>query len=262
MQKVFLVLAGAASLFMTVQTFAAGFSVSVIETEDQRCITSDGLPEHEAGGGAHGAQAIAQTFCLPRDPVKSHRPSESAAIIGILLNGVIVRPSTAEFYDPSAPRGFSRNRSSGWRLDALGNPEIFRVDANSGHADRRGLYHYHGMPAALIPTGQDTMIGYAADGHEIHYAGEQARSSYVLKSGLRPSGPGGPYDGTYDEDYAYVAGAGNLDECNGAMVDGAYIYFATDTYPYFQRCHFGKVSDDFVQKGPRGGNRPTRVGRP
>jgi len=39
---------------------------------------------------------------------------------------------------------------------------------------------------------------------------------------------------------------GNPDECNGAMSNGAYYYFAKDTYPFFPRCFPGTVSDDFL----------------
>ena len=38
----------------------------------------------------------------------------------------------------------------------------------------------------------------------------------------------------------------NLDEYNGAMSNGAYYYFATETYPFFPRCFLGTVSDDFL----------------
>jgi len=50
-----------------------------------------------------------------------------------------------------------------------------------------------------------------------------ATSSYRLKSGERPTGagdPGGSYDGTYRDDYEYVAGQGDLDACNGMSVNG------------------------------------------
>ena len=52
-------------------------------------------------------------------------------------------------------------------------------------------------------------------------------------------------DGTYNEDYEYIAGSGNLDECNGAKSNGKYIYFATNRYPFFPRCFLGRVSKDF-----------------
>ena len=113
------------------------------------------------------------------------------------------------------------------------------LDANNAHVDHRGLYHYHGMPDALAGTSGSTLVGYAADGFEIHYIGSEARSGYMLLPGVRDSDPGGAHDGTYVEDWAYVQNAGNLDECNGGYVDGVYTYFATDTYPFFPRCLYG-----------------------
>ena len=65
-------------------------------------------------------------------------------------------------------------------------------------------------------------------------------SSYRLKTGSRPAGidgeipgPGGTYDGTYRNDYEYVAGLGTLDENNGRFAktpeypDGVYHYHIT-----------------------------------
>ena len=258
MRVLTVILASVLSVVSAVYTFADGTHPQIVEMGTQRCAISDGLPDHAVSQvGRNPARPQALRLCFPTHPQKTQHRNEDADIVGVLLNGVLVRPHTAEFYDPSAPRGFSRNPASGWRLDALGNQAIFRVDQNNGHADHRGLYHYHAMPAALIPIGSDTLIGYAADGHEIHYVGSAAQSSYILKSGTRPSGPGGRYDGTYTEDYAFVSSAGNLDACNGARLDGKYVYFATETYPYFQRCHYGVVSQDFIQKGFGAGQGPT-----
>jgi hypothetical protein len=53
--------------------------------------------------------------------------------------------------------------------------------------------------------------------------------------------------GTFAQDWEYVANSGDLDECNGRygvtpeFPDGIYHYYATDTYPYFQRCVKGEV---------------------
>ena len=74
------------------------------------------------------------------------------------------------------------------------------------------------------------------DGFEIHYSGDRTVSSYRLKDGVRATAPGGANDGTYVQDWEYVEGAGNLDACNGAMVNGQYVYFATDTFPFFPHC--------------------------
>jgi len=59
--------------------------------------------------------------------------------------------------------------------------------------------------------------------------------------------------GTFAQDWQYVAGSGDLDECNGRVgvtpefPGGIYHYFATDSYPYFQRCVKGVVEGG----GPR-----------
>jgi len=53
--------------------------------------------------------------------------------------------------------------------------------------------------------------------------------------------------GTFKQDWEYVEGSGDLDECNGRVgvtpefPEGIYHYFATDTYPYFQRCLMGAL---------------------
>ena len=36
---------------------------------------------------------------------------------------------------------------------------------------------------------------------------------------------------------------------NGGTLNGKYVYFATDEFPFFPRCHWGNVSKDFIQKG-------------
>jgi hypothetical protein len=114
------------------------------------------------------------------------------------------------------------------------------LDDNNAHVDNRGLYHYHGVPPTLAEEGDASLIGWAADGFEIHYVGDTARPSYKLKSGTRASAPGGAHDGTYNEDFEYVRGLGNLDECNGGVTEsGEYMYFATDAYPFFPRCLYG-----------------------
>ena len=144
------------------------------------------------------------------------------------------------------------------------------MDQNNAHVDQRGLYHYHGTSKALARQGKGTLIGYAADGFEIHYLGKAKKSSYQLKKGTRPSAPGGRYDGTYNQDWHYVAGSGALDRCNGGSLNGKFVYFATDTYPFFPRCLWGTISEDFThgrtagrgQGGQPPQGRPSGPGRP
>ena len=106
----------------------------------------------------------------------------------------------------------------------------------------------------IAPTGtslllnDEPLIGYAADGFEILYLPEDIKSSWQLKKGNRKVEPFGKFDGAFKEDYEFVVGSGDLDECNGKFVNGKYKYFATETFPFFPRCHWGKVSKDFIQK--------------
>ena len=109
-----------------------------------------------------------------------------------------------------------------------------------------------------------SLYGYAADGFPIYIlygysdptdtasAVIVVKSSYQLKSGTRASGaPSGTYDGTYAQDYEYVAGTGNLDECNGMVVNGQYGYFITDAYPWVLGCYSGTPDESFsMAMGP------------
>ena len=102
------------------------------------------------------------------------------------------------------------------------------------------------------------MIGFAADGFPIYgpfYSDEGkvsvARSSFQLKTGMRSGGPGGRFDGTYRDDFEYVAGSGDLDECNGMERDGQYGYYITQGYPYVMNCFKGKPDPSFRKRGQR-----------
>ena len=100
-----------------------------------------------------------------------------------------------------------------------------------------------------LPYAHSPLLGYAFDGvpiygprsHEVPLGtGEirRMRSSYSLKSGARTaigseSVPTGNYDGTYIEDYEYIASSGDLDEFNGRQAvtpeypNGVYAYYTT-----------------------------------
>lgn len=223
--------------------YAATNRVKIEDSSTTMCISSNSIPDHATGQfpNAGNPNSITEqniSTCLPANPAKGDTPRE-ARTIGIVENGVLIRPQTADYYDADSRRGFSRDPSSGWNLEAMGARDLLGLDNNNAHVDHTGVYHYHGVPTPVVGTSDDTLIGWAADGFEIHYVADQARSSYLLKGGTRDSAPGGAHDGTYVEDYEYIAGAGNLDQCNGGTVNGEYMYFATDTYPFFPRCLFG-----------------------
>lgn len=233
-------------LFMIPSIALAHGEVSI--TNGQRCIQSDGIPDHETGtfprrGNPHTMSKQNIRFCVDANPEFSGK-TQSVGTVGIATNGVIIRPGTADWYDANSPRKHSRDPASGWRLDGMGASQMLGLDHNNAHVDHRGLYHYHGIADPLADA-EGSLIGWAADGFEIHYIGGKARSSYQLKTGSRTSAPGGPHDGTFVQDWEYVQGSGNLDECNGAMIDGTYTYFATDSFPFFPHCLKGKNITQF-----------------
>ncbi len=232
---------------------AHGNKVATTTKGSETCITSNGTPNHDIGqfpnrGNPNRFKAQNLEYCFDATPELTGRTNHRAQTVGVTLTGIAIRPGTADYYDAKSPRGFSRDRSSGWRLEGMGAAEILGMDAENAHVDNRGLYHYHAISDALVDSLHDSHIGYAADGFEIHYVGDQAQSSWQLKSGSRPTPPRGEYDGTYEQDWEFIAGSGTLDECNGAMVDGTYTYFATDTFPFFPRCFKGTVSSDFTPR--------------
>jgi len=236
---------------------------------DQRCITSNGIPDHDWGPWRAGATVEPQdhNFCMDTTPELTGTVTKNIRISGVTVTGIPLRPGTAEFYDASSDKGYSRDPSSGWMVEGMGG---LIMDAQNAHVNGAGYYHYHGIPSAVTRDLDGTLFAYAADGFEMHYVGAEAQSSYQLKPGERQSGPNGPsgaHDGTYIQDWVYVAGSGTLDECNGTMRDGQYVYYATDTYPFFPRCFKGTVSEDFAggrgnrPQGAEGGDRPPRPER-
>ena len=151
---------------------AASATSDIRTTANMTCIGSNGIPDHETGqfpnsGNPHTMRAQNIQVCVPSDPVKGNTPQE-VQTVGIATNGILIRPGTADYYDASSRRGFSRDSSSGWNLEGMGARSLLGLDAQNAHVDERGLYHYHGMPSALEPVGGETLIGWAADGFEIH----------------------------------------------------------------------------------------------
>ena len=91
-----------------------------------------------------------------------------------------------------------------WRLNIFGTRGKLGLDNNNGHVGPSGLYHYHGIAKSLTNNSKRSLIGYAGDGFEIHYFGDKVSSGWSLKKGQRDNGPGGSYDGTYNEDYEFI----------------------------------------------------------
>jgi hypothetical protein len=230
--------------------------VRMFDQGTQRCIETNGVPNHSIGafpnrGNPNSLSVQQGRYCFDLAPERKSPPTHGAPTVGIALNGIVMRPGTAEWYDASSRRGFSRDQSSGWNLEGMWSGESLGMDQNNAHVAPSGLYHYHGKPVGLLKVNRSTHIGYAADGFEIHYVGASAKSSWKLKSGQRATAPGGRHDGKFVQDWMYAANSGNLDECNGGLIKGKYVYFSTDSFPFYPRCHWGDVSADFGRGGER-----------
>ncbi len=225
---------------------------SVTQRGDMTCIASNGVPSHDMGQFPNRANPNAFSvqnlqFCFPTQPEMADRVTEGLMTVGVSVTGVPIRPYTAGYYDPNGRRGLGQTPSE-WRQQAMHDPRSLGMDAQNGHVDRAGLYHYHAVSSDLMALQGDTLLGYAPDGFEIRYSPSTATSSWQLRSGTRATPPGGPYDGSFEEDFVYQAGSGTLDECNGGVVNGTYTYFATDSYPYFPRCFKGQVNPQFMTR--------------
>lgn len=244
-----------------------------IEVKDGfRNIRAVGLPDHPAGPFVYRNEAIQldeqnHNFRVTLEPKANRRGTPvNRGPFGIAINGVV--------FDPRPEEHFDDDDDSGWSIEPLRNEQQLQIDASHGHAERRGAYHYHGLPSALINSlGKPTdmrLIGWAADGFPIYdqwgyREPNDAKSglkvlnpSYWVKPGNRPNGPGGPHDGRYTEDWHFVEGRGDLDECNGRtgvtpeFPDGTYYYVVTERFPGVPRLFRGTPDPSFTQRRNRG----------
>ena len=203
-----------------------------------------------------------------------------AMAIAYALNSVKFDPATAGRCNDAGECSLARGDGN-WNIEALGHETFdFGDDMNHAHVQPNGAYHYHGMPELLIDFLGDsngmTLIGWASDGFPVYarygYADpEDSQSqlkalttSYRLKSQPDENRPntltailGGPNAtnninkpipmGAFTQDYEYVEGLGDLDECNGIFgvtpefPDGIYYYVVTDDFPFFTRCLKGNI---------------------
>ena len=240
-----------------------------------RVLTGNGIPDHEVGefpnqGNPNtiSEQEVSESYTLePTETSKSTTLGGPAGVIGYILNGVKIDASTAGSCDDSGSSCSLVDNSGAWSIEALGQSSFdFGDDDSNAHVQPTGAYHYHGMPEGFITkqggnSSTMTIIGWAADGFPIYarYGYSVAdnatsaivliSSSYQLVTDIDESRPDvDTYAlGTFAQDWEYVEGSGDLDECNGRtgvtpeFPEGTYHYYATDSYPYLQRCIKGDL---------------------
>lgn len=251
-------------------------------------IASNGVPDHLPGRFPNRhckyfAKPTPHAFLVPLDPA----PAEQATPVyghffGVAVNGVPYDPTPTDVLWRNRRRDGTRTPpdyeppievtdANLWQFESLGGTLDAGLDRHNAHVTPLGLYHYHGPPeghraARGAADYRMTQLGFAADGYPIYdrfahddpfdknsYVRELA-SSYRVKSGPRPGypdGPGGTYDGTFTQDYEFVAGSGDLDEFNGRegitpeYPDGTYYYVITDEFPFLPRSFRGTPDESF-----------------
>lgn len=248
---------------------------------DLRSLSANGIPDHEVGTFPNGnnpsaisEQVIDVDFSL--SPQVASDTGIDTRTVAYALNGVKFEVGTAGTCtddgacDPVGNGGV-------WRMEAVGeNSFDFGNDESNGHVQPTGAYHYHGIPEAyldLLGRGESmTLVGWAVDGFPIYarygYRNafdadseiETMTSSYALKSTPDEGRPDVSIYalGAFTQDYEYVDGSGDLDECNGRegvtpeFPEGIYHYYLTDSFPFGQRCVKGTAVDGGATQGPPG----------
>ncbi len=245
----------------------------------QRVFTANGWPDHAPGkfprrGNPNTLTPQSYTFRVPLKPVVAEVPARRGGwFFGVALNGVPFEPGTAETW----------NNNPAWRYEAHTGFMNLGLDEHNAHVQPTGAYHYHAMPVGLVERlGGDSnrmlLVGWAADGFPLYTARghsdpKDAKSplrkmqpSFQLKQGERtgaPDGPGGKYDGRFTQDFEFVNGSGDLDECNGRVgvtpefPESIYHYYITGEFPFLPRRWRGTPDSSFGKAGgPPGGGRP------
>ena len=214
--------------------------------------------------------------------------------IAYALNSVKFDPGTAGRCDDEGVCSLAQGQGE-WNIEALGhNTFDFGDDMNHAHVQPSGEYHYHGIPELFLDLlGQDEnmiLVGWASDGFPV-YARYGHADTCDGSSEIRPmeaswrlkeegdegrpdilteltGGPGSSTNlnipipmGAFTQDFEYVQGHGDLDECNGRIgvtpdfPEGIYYYMVTDEFPFFSRCLKGEFTSN-GGGGTGGGNPP------
>jgi hypothetical protein len=255
-------------------TTTARNEVAITVEGEFRVIRSNGIPDHATGqfpnrGNPNRISPQHYEFRVPLRPVAAASPTPlQMQPFGVAVNGVV--------FDPGANEWWNNDRSAGWQFEPLKSEVRLGIDQNNAHVQPNGAYHYHAIPPALLDRlsggkAKPVLVGWAADGFPIYGPWDygdarnatsplkKMKSSYRVKSGARPSGPGGAYTGAFVQDWAYAAGSGDLDECNGRFgvtpefAAGIYHYVLTEDWPFIPRMYRGTPDDSFRRKGPPGG---------
>ena len=187
------------------QYFVSDNKVTIENEDSFLVIKSNNIPDHSLfTNNPNCAAEQTFTFKIPKVPEFLNKPikiSKKVQEIGVALNGVVI----------AGP------------YDSDGKIAIYsrKIGQCGGHADPRGMYHYHYGPLCSESVSvKSNQIGWAFDGIKI--------MNFV------------------DRD---VHNNPEIDECNGHDHNGEYHYHSTNSYPSFLGCFKAKpYEDNFRQK--------------
>ncbi len=256
--------------------------------DGERILEANGVPDHDVGAFPNPGnpseieeQSVSASMTLtPTETGEVTTLGGPSGATGYVLNGIKIDASTGGTCDDSGDNCSLNGNVGSWNLEALNQSSFdFGTDDNNAHVQPGGVYHYHGMPEGFIEkqggnSSTMTLIGWAADGFPIYarygYSDPMdstspiraVTGSYQFVTDISESRPSVELYalGTFSQDYEYINGSGDLDECNGRFgvtpefPEGIYHYYATDTYPFFQRCVTGLVEN--AGGGPAGQGGP------
>jgi hypothetical protein len=245
-------------------------ATTIITTNGRTClIASNAVPNHDfnaTGRFSNPFSQQSQQYTISTNPVANSEPTALSLRTdnAIFLNGVKLDLMAAGCFGVRDGRIGCNDMNAPYRYDPMGPGGNFGTDEHNAHTQPDGTYHYHGNPLALFeqsnPIAPSSVIGFAADGFPIFgsYIEDNgdiraATTSYQLKTGTRPGGPGGQYDGTFIDDWEFVVGSGDLDQCNGMTQNGVYGYVVTATYPHVLGCFTGTPDASFNKRDPNRG---------
>lgn len=260
-------------------------SVSAELDGDTVVVSASGIPNHDLESGP-GCCASAQdhTWRIPVEPTPDTDGEWTMAPergpIAVALNGVAI-------YGPEDGPGGDAVASH-YGVYEEDRQEIW-LGLCDAHAGPGGEYHYHAdgncqhwHPDAaagetwadysfdqIDATEHSPLIGFAFDGYPIYgtYAWNEAGDVVAMTSSYRLKDGATGYNGI--DDYEFVEGLGDLDECNGREAvtpdypDGTYAYYSTRTngagemgFPYFLLCYHGIADETNFDAGGPGGPGP------
>lgn len=238
----------------TIDDPKTGAEATAVIKNGKRILKANSLPNHVTGdfpneGNPNTYKSRDVNYEVTMTPKYVGTPQRIKES-GFGVNGIKFDPGTGERV----------NCASGEVYVVEGKQDLISVglDLNNAHVQPTGDYHYHGAPSELIKLldqgGDLVHIGFAHDGFPVYYSKSGTfKPSFQLKKALRSSGTDCDYrgkawedlagtspDGSFESDWEFKDGLGDLDACNGLELNGHYIYLITTEYPFINRCLMGE----------------------